>query len=43
MNKQTKHNPIRASINNHHNIEDSYNLKEKSVIAGLSIYNPYDI
>ena len=38
-----KHNPLRLSINNHHNIEDSCNLKEKSLYdIRLTINNPYD-
>ena len=38
-----KHNQLRLSINNHHNIEDSCNLKEKSIYdIGLTINNPHD-
>ena len=38
-----KHSLLRLSINNHCNIEDSYTLKEKSIMtSGLIITEPYD-
>ena len=38
-----KHSWLMLSINNHYNIEDSCNLKEKSIYdIGLIISNPYD-